>query len=176
MKTRQWMRGGLLALLVGVYGAAGPAWGQSASVTRAAKTQDSFGEAGDRVVASVVETGARTGARQLVTLQLVNNDGVVVAETSGVVDPDSPLRLNHRAPTAAPLFARVIATVSGSSLSAAVVTVERWAAADPTAWTEPLTCYFELNPPAAMPRPPPVPPGPVTLKCEPIVPPPPSTD
>ncbi|WP_284665569.1 hypothetical protein [Myxococcus sp. SDU36] len=168
MKTRQWMRAGLVALLMGVAGGAGQAWSQSAPVTRAVKTDASHGEAGDQVVASVTEAGVRTGASQFVTLQLVGPAGDVVAQTKGVVDPDAPLRLSYVARTAAPLFARAIATVSGETLSVAVVTVERWSVMEPDSWTWPQNCYFEL----AMPRPPPPPPGPVTLKCEPVAPPP----
>lgn len=173
MKTRQWMRAGLLVLLMGVTGGAGQAWGQSVPVTRAVVTAPSYGEAGDMVVASVVETGVRTGQSQAVTLQLLDASGGVVAQTWGVVDQDTPLRLSYRAPTAAPVVARAISTVSGGTFAAAVVTVERWSVAQPASWNAPFICYFEVVP--AMPRPPPPPPGPVTLKCEPVEPPPPTS-
>ncbi|WP_228557784.1 MULTISPECIES: hypothetical protein [unclassified Myxococcus] len=172
MKTRRWMRAGLVALLMGVAGGAGQAWSQSVPVTRAVKTAFSYGEPRDLVVASVVETGVRTGQSQTVTLQLLDHSGVVVAQTTGVVDQDTPLRLTYRTPSEAPVFARAIATVSAETLSAAAVTVERWSVVEPASWTGALVCYFELVP---MPRPPPPPPGPVTLKCEPVDPPPPPT-
>lgn len=170
MKTQPWIRGGLLALATLVWGVSGPAWGQATpTTTRAAKTGPSSGEAGDQVVASVVETGVRTGGSQQVTLQLLDSAGGIVAQTSGVVDVDSPLRVSHVAASAGPLVARVIAAVTGTTLSAAVVTVERWSPLSPSPWSEPVICYFEL----AGSRPPPSQPGPITLKCEPVVPPPP---
>ncbi|MFP2960478.1 hypothetical protein ACLEPN_22310 [Myxococcus sp. 1LA] len=169
MKKQQWMRAGVLALLVGVIGGAGQAWGQPAPVTLAVKTDFSYGEADDIVVASVVETGVRTGASQVVTLQILNTGGSVVAQTTGEVDQETPLRLVYRTSTATPVFARAIATVGVETLSVPVITVERWSAAEPASWQMVVNCYFEM----AMPRPPPPPPGPITLKCEPVDPPPP---
>ncbi|MCP3167482.1 hypothetical protein [Myxococcus qinghaiensis] len=173
MKTQSWMRGGLLALVTLVGGVSGSALGQTTAVlTHVAKTPPSHGEAGDQVVASVVDTGIRTGGSQVVTLQLLDSAGTIVAQTSGVVDGDSPLRVSHRATSANPLFARVIAATTGTTLSAAVVTVERWSPLAPNPWSEPVICYFEMMKPNDNPRPPPPPPGPITLKCEPVVPPP----
>lgn len=169
MKTQSWMRGGLLALVTLVGGVSGPAFGQAPPVTAlAAKTAPSHGEAGDQVVASVVETGVRTGGSQVITLQLLDSAGAIVAQTSGVVDGDSPLRLSHRATSAGSLSARVVSGTTGTPLSVAVVTVERWAPLSPNPWSEPVVCYFEMVKPT---RPPPVPPGPITLKCEPVEPP-----
>ncbi|WP_238540071.1 hypothetical protein [Corallococcus macrosporus] len=169
MKSRQWMRAGLMALLMGVTGGAGQAWGQSEPVTLSVKTDFSHGEAGDQVVASVVETGVRTGASQVVTLQLVDAAGVVVAQTTGTVDQDTPLRLVYRVPTASAVFARVFATVGVATFSVAVVTVERWSPEEPEPGRDPVICHIE----SAMPRPPPPPPGPVTIQCERVPPPPP---
>ncbi|MFY2556772.1 hypothetical protein ACN469_04025 [Corallococcus terminator] len=176
MKTQPWIRGGLLAIVTLVGGISLPAFGQAATVTtHVAKTAPSHGEAGDQVVASVVETGVRTGGSQFVTLQLLDSAGTIVAQTSGMVDVDSPLRVSHRAASAGPLVARVVSAVTGTPLSVAMVIVERWAPLSPNPWSEPVICYFELMKQNDNPRPPPSPPGPITLKCEPVVPPPPPT-
>jgi hypothetical protein len=84
------------------------------------------GAAGDTVVASVVDTGVRTGASVTVTLRLVDSNGVVLGQVTGVVSASTPLRITARAPSSGGVHAQVLLPCGGPQLSAPVVTGERW--------------------------------------------------
>ncbi|MFP2911633.1 hypothetical protein ACLESD_42730 [Pyxidicoccus sp. 3LFB2] len=116
------------------------------------------GNAQDTVVASVVETGVRTGARVTVTLRLLDSNGAIVAQTSGLVSDGVPLRLVYRAPSTAGVSAQVVIPLGATNLSAPVVTIERWNPDLPLAIWPPIVCHppmVETDPP----------PGPV-LNCQ----------
>ncbi|MCE9669651.1 hypothetical protein LY474_17795 [Myxococcus stipitatus] len=114
------------------------------------------GQVGDQVVASVVETGVRTGASVSVVLQLRDSAGRIVAQTSGLVSEGSPLRLTYVATSTGGLHAFASAPADGPQFSAGVLTIERWSTS-PTPPTPPQECV------APMPQPEPGPDGPVTL-------------
>ncbi|MCP3138732.1 hypothetical protein [Pyxidicoccus xibeiensis] len=132
MKTEGVMTGGTgvvgraLALMVLVCGLTADA--QQAPVAQVArvKTAARTGAISDTVVASVVDTGIRTGATVTVTLRLRDSAGAVLAQTTGAVNEGLPLRLSYKATTANGIFAEVVFPIGSAMLSAPVVTLERW--------------------------------------------------
>ncbi|MCY1023893.1 hypothetical protein [Pyxidicoccus sp. MSG2] len=133
MKTEGAMkrqRGGAWVRVLGMVlcGLATQAWGQTTTPPRVERvtTRPLTGATRDTVVASVVDTGVRTGASVLVTLRLVDVNGTIVAQTTGTVSEGVPLRLSYRAPSSAGVSAQVVVPLGPTELSAAVVTLERW--------------------------------------------------
>ena len=113
------------------------------------------GDAYDTVVASAVETGVRTGGSATVTLRLLDSNGAIVAQTTGVVSDGVPLRLSYRAPSTAGLSAQVVIPLGATRLSAPVVTIERWNPQLPlTDHLPPLICHTRQ--PETIPPPDPV--------------------
>ncbi|MCP3098121.1 Gmad2 immunoglobulin-like domain-containing protein [Myxococcus sp. K15C18031901] len=150
------MLGGALALLV-VVGVAREGAHAAATVPQMTSTTPALsGQVGDQVVASVVETGVRTGASVMVLLQLRDAAGTVVAQTSGLVSEGAPLRVSYQATSAGGLRAFASAPKDGPQFSAAVLTIERWSTS-PTPPTPPQHCVYP------MPEPTPRPNGPVTV-------------
>jgi hypothetical protein len=166
MKTEGAMKGqhgGAWVLVLGMVlcGLATQAWGQSATTTTRVTrvtTRPLTGTPGDTVVASVVDTGIRTGASVLVTLRVVDVAGTVLAQTTGTVSEGVPLRLTWRATSSAGVSAQVVVPLGPTVLSAPVVTIERWNPSLPLATPlPPVICQItgEDTPP----------PGP-TLDCQ----------
>ncbi|QSQ26660.1 hypothetical protein JY651_17765 [Pyxidicoccus parkwayensis] len=146
---------GVVLGLVLCCGLATQAWAQS-SPTLAVQvtTQPRTGAAGDMVVASVMDTGVRTGARVSVTLRILDASGAIVAQTTDVVSEGVPLRLTYRATSSAGLSAQVLVPLGSTRLSAAVLTLERWDPSLPLGWYEPFLCPITSDPY--------LPPGPIT--------------
>ncbi|WP_163988950.1 hypothetical protein [Pyxidicoccus caerfyrddinensis] len=124
-------RGGawVLVLAMVLCGWGPQAWAQSTTTTTRitrVTTRPLTGTAGDMVVASVVDTGIRTGASVLVRLRVVDAAGTVLAQTTGTVSEGVPLRLTYRATSSVGVSAQVDVPLGPIVLSAPVVTIERW--------------------------------------------------
>jgi hypothetical protein len=160
MKTEGAMkgqRGGAWVLVLGMVlcGWATQAWAQSTTTTRITRvtTRPLTGTTGELMVASVVDTGVRTGASVRVTLRVVDAAGTVLAQTTGTVTEGVPLRLTWWATSSAGASAQVDVPLGPTTLSAPVVTVERWNPSFPLAIPRPpVTCQItgeDVPPPGA---------------------------
>ncbi|MFP2933953.1 hypothetical protein ACLESO_54290 [Pyxidicoccus sp. 3LG] len=98
------------------------------------------GATADRVVASLVDVGVRTGGSVYVVLRLVDASGATVAETSGTVSEGMPLRLSYRATSAAGLSARVIIPLGQGQLTFPLLMIERWTPGTPPVVQPPGLC------------------------------------
>lgn len=98
------------------------------------------GASGDTVVASLVDTGLRTGASVVATLRVLDANGAIVAETTSAVSAGTPLRLRYRAPSTAGVSAQVLIPLGPDQLAAPVMVLERWAPAFPLTAPKPLIC------------------------------------
>jgi hypothetical protein len=147
MRERWGMGGRALALMVLVCGLAAGAQQRGLVKVMNVTTTPVSGAVGDTVVASVVDTGIRTGATVTVTLRLLDSLGAVLAQTSGEVNEGTPLRLSYRAASANGISAQVIVPIGGVPLSAPVITLERWSAATvppPEEPRPPVTCAIPI--------------------------------
>jgi|GEM_PF-2717933 hypothetical protein len=126
MKGWKGMRVGALVLAVLLCGVAVEARAQAQAQSLKVTTAPISGAVGDTVIASVVDTGIRTGASVVVTLRVVDGSGAVLAQTSGPVSESVPLRLSYRAAVHTGLSAQVLLPFTDVVLSVPVLTLERW--------------------------------------------------
>ncbi|NOK36396.1 hypothetical protein D7W79_28990 [Corallococcus exercitus] len=119
----------MMALLWGVTAAAQTA---PASYTVAVTTQPLVGAAGDTVVASVVEAGTLSAPSTVrMTLNILDERGVVLATVTGTVSAGAPLRVSTRAPSSGGVRAQLILPPGAEQMSAGVLVLEREGREDP---------------------------------------------
>ncbi|MDC0713529.1 hypothetical protein POL68_34005 [Stigmatella sp. ncwal1] len=131
MKTlnaaRGWMRAvAAMALLGGLTAAA-----QVSPPMTMMTTVPVPGAAHDTVVASVMDVGVSRGGTLTVTLRILSEGGVVLAEVTGPVTEGFPLRLNATAPTSAGIRAQLLLPPNTEALAAGVLVLERWTGTAP---------------------------------------------
>ncbi|WP_148273507.1 hypothetical protein [Stigmatella aurantiaca] len=132
MKTlnavRGWMRAvAAMVLLWGLTAAA-----QAAPPMTVMTTVPVSGAAHDAVVASVMDVGVSRGGTLTVTLRILSDRGVVLAEITGPVTEGFPLRLSATAPTSAGVRAQLLLPPNTEALAAGVLVLERWTGTAPS--------------------------------------------
>lgn len=150
---RGWVRAlTMMALLWGVVVAAQAV----PTYTLIMTTEPLAGATNDTVVASVVEAGTLRAAGQVpMTLNILDENDVVLATATGIVSTGSPLRVRARAPSPGGLRAQVILPPGTEKLSAGVLAIERAASEDPSDpksnWCEMI--FMAIDPMTGMPEP-----------------------
>lgn len=150
---RGWVRAlSMMALLWGVVVAAQAAPTYTLFMT----TEPLEGATNDTVVASVVEAGTLRAPGQVpMTLNILDENDVVLASVTGIVSAGSPLRVRARAPSPRGLRAQVILPPGTEKLAAGVLAIERDGGEEPSdpksEWCEMI--FNAIDPITGMPEP-----------------------